>query len=126
MTEEQPGQNSENKPAQPNAAVATSIRNYVKSENGATAVLQPVGGAGVRVTLVGDEDGVLGDRVVPSMAEAEQLVAEIEGLQSGEWDRELTNKATVTPSHWRKMAGWVANQKRFFPRARNRKSVDYI
>ncbi|MFT3662277.1 MAG: hypothetical protein QM809_13060 [Gordonia sp. (in: high G+C Gram-positive bacteria)] len=121
-------QNAENAaPAEPKLddAVLSSVRDYVASEDGkATAVLQPIGAAGVRVTLVGEKDGVLGDRVVPSMDVAKELVAEIDGLETGEWDRDLTTKATVEPSHWRKMAGWVAKQKRF-PKARNNKSVDY-
>ncbi|WP_448223495.1 hypothetical protein [Gordonia iterans] len=129
MTEASNGQNPENgteATPEPGAGVVSSIRRYVATEDGAaTAVLQPVGGAGVRVTLVGEKDGVLGDRMVASMDEAKDLVAQIEGLQTGEWDRELTTKATVTPSHWRKMAGWVADQTRFFPRPRNRKIVDY-
>jgi len=105
--------------------IVSSIRKYVAAEGGqATAVLQPIGDAGVRITLVGAGDGVLGDRVVRSLAEAKAVVDAVDGLsEADEWDRELTSKAVVEPSHWRKMAGWVAHQKRF-PKARNRKIVD--
>lgn len=110
---------------QPGPGVVSSIRGYAGAEDGAKAVLQPAGAAGVRITLVGDKDGVLGDRVVPSTAVAQEVIAQLDDVQvAEEWDRELTSKATVAPGHWRKMAGWVAHQKRF-PKARNRKSVDY-
>lgn len=109
----------------PGFGVVSSIRKYVGEEDGsAKAVLQPTGAAGVRITLIGEKNGVLADRVVAALDESEDVVAGIEGLERGEWDRELTSKATVTPKHWRKMAGWVAHQKRF-PKARNRKVVDY-
>lgn len=106
--------------------VVDSIRKYVASEDGAAkAILQPVGAAGVRITLIGEKNGILGDRMVPSLAVAKDVVGQVEGMElAEEWDRELTNKATITPSHWRKMAGWVAHQKHF-PKPRNRKIVDY-
>ncbi|MFZ2512351.1 MAG: hypothetical protein WAW85_14830 [Gordonia sp. (in: high G+C Gram-positive bacteria)] len=111
----------------PTAGVVGSIRRYVAAEGGAsTAILQPTGVAGVRITLIGEKNGLLGDRVVASLDEAKAVVAQVEGLEiADEWDRELTNKVTIAPSHWRKMAGWVAHQTRGFPRARNRKVVDY-
>lgn len=125
---ETPEQNS----AEPSAAeptpgigVVPSIRKYVGSEDGAAkAVLQPAGAAGVRITLVGEKDGVLGDRVVKALDESRAVVDEVDGLEAAEWDRELTTKANTTPKHWRKMAGWVAHQKRF-PKPRNYKIVDY-
>ena len=105
------------------ADVVASIRKFISAEGGsAKAVIQPIGAAGVRITLVG-ENGILGDRVVDSVATANAAVAAVEGLETAEWDRELTSSANVRPSHWRKMAGWVANQSRF-PKARNRKIVD--
>jgi hypothetical protein len=96
-----------------------SVQKFVAAHGGsATAVLQPVGEAGVRVTLVG-ADGVLGDRVVAGMPTAEALVEAVDGLARAEqWSRELVSKATPRPGHWAKMAGWVAHQKRF-PKARN-------
>lgn len=110
---------------QPGPGVVSSIRRYAAAEGGARAVLQPAGAAGVRITLVGDGDGHLGDRVVPSSAVAQEVVDRIDDVQvAAEWDRELTTKATVSPAHWRRMAGWVAHQKRF-PKARNRRIVDY-
>lgn len=127
MSEETEPQNDTAQQAtpKPGFGVVSSIRKYVTDEDdSATAVLQPTGAAGVRITLVGEKNGVLADRVVPALDESEDIVTEIEGLERGEWDRELTAKATVTPKHWRKMAGWVAHQKRF-PKARNHKSVDY-
>ena len=52
-------------------------------------------------------------------AVAHAVVAAVDGLETAEWDRDLTSAANVSPSHYTKMAGWVANQKRF-PRPRNR------
>jgi hypothetical protein len=100
-------------------AVIGSVREFVAAHGGsATAVPQPIGEAGVRVTLVG-ADGILGDRVVADLAAARQLVAAVDGLvESGEWTRELISTATPRPGHWAKMAGWVARQTRF-PKARN-------
>lgn len=114
-------------PPRPAAGVVASIRRYVAAEDGAAkAILQPTGVAGVRITLIGEKNGLLGDRVVASLDEAKAVVAQVEGVEiAEEWDRELTNKVTIAPSHWRKMAGWVAHQTRMFPRARNRDLVDY-
>jgi hypothetical protein len=100
-------------------AVTESVRKFVAAHGGsATAVLQPVGRSGVRITLVGS-DGVLGDRVVSSLATAHRVVAAVDGLaESGEWTRELISTATPRVGHWAKMAGWVARQARF-PKARN-------
>lgn len=106
------------------AEVVSSIRKYVAREGGsAKAVLQPVGGAGVRITLVGGDDGVLGDRMVDSLAVAKAVVAEVEGLETAEWDRDLTSRTEITPAHWRKMAGAAAHQ-HHFPRPRNYKDLD--
>ncbi|MFT4087668.1 MAG: hypothetical protein QM658_11050 [Gordonia sp. (in: high G+C Gram-positive bacteria)] len=106
--------------------IVASIRKYVASEDGsATALLQPIGAAGVRITLVGEKNGLLGDRVVLDMATAKAVVEAVDGLEiAEEWDRALTSKAAVSPAHWRKMAGWVAHQTRFFPKPRNRKILD--
>ncbi|NLG46047.1 hypothetical protein [Gordonia sp. (in: high G+C Gram-positive bacteria)] len=103
--------------------VVSSIRKFVAAEGGsAKVVIQPAGAAGVRLTLVG-ANGIMGDRVVDSVATAQAVVDAVEGLETADWDRDLTSAADVSPSHWRQMAGWVAGQKRF-PRARNRKIVD--
>lgn len=101
------------------ADVVTAVKGFISREGGsAKAVLQPIGAAGVRITLVGESGGILGDRVVPDSATAEAVVNAVDGLETAEWDRELTSAATVKESHYRKMAGWVAGQKRF-PKARN-------
>lgn len=100
--------------------VVASVRKFVEREGGsAKVVLQAIGDAGVRITLVGDANGILGDRVVPDLATAQAVVDAVDGLEITEWDRDLTSETTVSTSHYRKMAGWVARQKRF-PRARNR------
>ncbi|WP_420039922.1 hypothetical protein [Gordonia sp. MP11Mi] len=110
-------------PATAPSDVVSSIRGFVSANGGsAKAVLQAAGQAGVRVTLVGD-NGTLGDRVVDDMETAKAVVDAVDGLETAEWDRELTSAADVRPGHWQKMAGWVANQKRF-PKARNRKILD--
>ncbi|GAB3206100.1 hypothetical protein GCM10027262_13910 [Nocardia tengchongensis] len=102
-------------------SVVDSVKGFVAEHGGsATAVLQPIGRIGVRVTLVG-ADGVLGDRVVGSLESAKSLVDTVDGLtEADEWDRELISKVTPAKGHWAKMAGWVARQKRF-PKARNEK-----
>ncbi|GAB2515965.1 hypothetical protein GCM10027167_18180 [Nocardia heshunensis] len=102
-------------------SVVDSVKGFVAEHGGsATAVLQPIGRIGVRVTLVG-ADGIMGDRVVGSLDAAKTLVETVDGLtEAGEWDRELISKVTPAKGHWAKMAGWVAKQKRF-PKARNEK-----
>ncbi len=102
-------------------ALVESVKGFVADHDGsATAVLQPIGRIGVRVTLVG-ADGILGDRVVDDMATAKELVATVDGLTAAdEWERELTSIVTPRRSHWAQMAGWVARQTRF-PKARNEK-----
>lgn len=106
-------------PAKPSSAVIDSVEDFVAAHGGsATAVLQPIGRIGVRITLVG-EDGILGDRVVGDLATAKAVVEAVPGLSETEhWDRELTSVVTPAPGHWAKMAGWVAHQTKF-PKARN-------
>ncbi|WP_063053172.1 hypothetical protein [Nocardia arthritidis] len=103
------------------SALVESVKGFVADHGGsATAVLQPIGRAGVRVTLVGS-DGILGDRVVPDLDTAKALIDTIDGLtEADEWDRELSSIVTPRKGHWAKMAGWVAKQARF-PKARNEK-----
>ncbi|TLF76461.1 hypothetical protein [Nocardia cyriacigeorgica] len=105
--------------AQVPSSVVDSVKKFVAEHGGsATAVLQPIGRMGVRVTLVGS-DGILGDRVVADLATAKALVERVDGLsETDEWDRELTSIVTPRTGHWAKMAGWVARQTRF-PKARN-------
>jgi hypothetical protein len=106
-------------PAKPSSGVIDSVEDFVAAHGGsATAVLQPIGRVGVRITLVGS-DGILGDRVVGDLATAKAVVEAVPGLSETEhWDRELTSVVTPAPGHWAKMAGWVAHQTRF-PKARN-------
>ncbi|MGW0035603.1 hypothetical protein [Gordonia sp. NPDC003376] len=100
--------------------VVASIEKFVSREGGsATAVLQPIGAAGVRITLVGEKGGILGDRVVADEATAQAVVDAVAGVEVGEWDRDLVSTVDVKPSHYKQMAGWVAGQKRF-PKPRNR------
>ncbi|MEE4022994.1 hypothetical protein V1Y59_07895 [Gordonia sp. PKS22-38] len=102
------------------SGVVAAITSFIAREGGsAKAVLQPIGDAGVRITLVGETGGILGDQVVADNAVAEAVVEAVEGLETAEWDRDLTSAANVSPAHYRKMAGWVAKQKRF-PKPRNR------
>ncbi|MBM7244644.1 hypothetical protein HQO12_02875 [Rhodococcus fascians] len=89
--------------------------------NSASVVIQPIGRAGTRLTLVG-ADGVLGDQVVPSTAVAHAIVARFDELTEEEWDRELVSSVNPAPGHYEKMAGWVARQKKF-PKARNQAIV---
>jgi len=100
------------------------VKSYVARNGGsATAVLQPIGDAGVRITLVAADGGVLGDEVVADVETANAVVAAVEGVTvSDEWTRELVSSANPRPGHARKMAGWVARSHRF-PKARNEKAV---
>ncbi|GAC68759.1 hypothetical protein [Gordonia soli] len=98
--------------------VISAVSSFVSREGSAKAVLQPIGGAGVRITLVGEKGGLLGDQVVADLAVAQAVVDTVDGVEVAEWDRELTSETTVSPTHYRKMAGWVAGQKHF-PKARN-------
>lgn len=106
-------------PAQPASAVIDSVKKFVAEHGGSgTAVLQPLGRIGVRITLVGS-DGVLGDRVVDDLATAKAVVEAVDGLdETDRWDRDLSAVVTPQKGHWARMAGWVAHQTRF-PKARN-------
>ncbi|WP_431971619.1 hypothetical protein [Nocardia sp. bgisy134] len=108
-------------PVKLSSSLVDSVKGFLADHGGsATAVLQPIGRIGVRVTLVG-EDGILGDRVVDDLPTAKRLVEVIDGLtEADEWDRELTSVVTPRKGHWAQMAGWVAKQTRF-PKARNEK-----
>ncbi|MBP1158628.1 hypothetical protein ABIC28_004072 [Rhodococcus sp. PvR044] len=95
-----------------------AVKKFVAEHGGsASAVIQPVGLDGVRITLVG-ADGVLGDQVVDDLATANAVVAAVDNVTVSEWERAITSIVTPRVGHWRKMAGWVANQTRF-PKARN-------
>ncbi|MDN5760533.1 MAG: hypothetical protein L0H59_18765 [Tomitella sp.] len=86
--------------------VSKSVRRFIADHGGsAKAVLQPVGRRGVRVTLVGD-DGVMGDQMVDSMAEAEALIEAVPDLTASDWDRELVSAAAPREGHMHQMAGW--------------------
>jgi hypothetical protein len=100
------------------AGALSAVKAFI-AEHGGTGnvVIQPIGRAGTRVTLVG-ADGVLGDQVVASNEIAHALVEAAGNLTESEWDRELVSAVNPAPGHYEKMAGWVARQKRF-PKARN-------
>ncbi len=97
----------------PPAGVVKSVEKFLADHGGvASAVLQPVGRAGVRITLVG-ADGVMGDRVVPDLETARAVVDRFDAITVSEWDRELTSVVTPRIGHFKQMAGWVARQTRF-------------
>lgn len=100
------------------AGALSAVRSFVGEHGGSgKVVIQPVGRAGTRVTMVG-ADGILGDQVVESPAVARALVEAADNLTESEWDRELVSSVNPAPGHYRKMAGWVARQTHF-PKARN-------
>lgn len=100
------------------AGVLSTIEKFIGEHGGsANAVLQPLGRAGVRITLVG-ADGVLGDQVVKTNEIARAILDSVDSLTEAEWDRDLTSSVNPAPGHYARMAGWVARQKRF-PEARN-------
>ena len=89
--------------------------------NAAQVVIQPIGRAGTRLTMVG-ADGVLGDQVVATQAIAKAVIDEFDELTEAEWDHELVSSVNPAPGHYERMAGWVARQKKF-PKARNQAIV---
>ncbi len=102
MTEQVPS-----KVAAPGRVVGR-VKAFASRHGGATAVLEDMGQEGVRIVLVGDADGIMGDQVVADRATAE-AVAEEAGVPTSEWVRELVAKATpVEPKHFRQMAGYRA------------------
>ncbi|MGB3769847.1 MAG: hypothetical protein WBF79_12675 [Rhodococcus sp. (in: high G+C Gram-positive bacteria)] len=110
------GQSTET--AAPPSKLVSSIESFVSDHGGsATAVVQPMGRAGVRITLVG-EDGILGDRVAANLPTAYAVIDALDSVTVGEWDRELTSVVTPRKGHFKQMAGWVASQTTF-PKARN-------
>ncbi|MGU3433202.1 hypothetical protein ACNHUS_09290 [Actinomycetes bacterium M1A6_2h] len=112
----EPGTDTET--AAPPKHLISSISSFVAAHGGsAKAVLQPMGRAGVRITLVGS-DGILGDRVAPDLTTAQNVVDHLDSVEIAEWDRELTSVVTPRKGHFAQMAGWVAKQSKF-PKARN-------
>lgn len=108
---------AEQAPSLPSHTV-DAIKKFVAEHGGsASAVIQPIGLAGVRITLVG-ADGILGDQVVKDLATANAVVASFDDVTVSEWDRAITSIVTPRKGHFQKMAGWVARQTRF-PKARN-------
>ncbi|MFD4367613.1 hypothetical protein [Rhodococcus sp. NPDC058521] len=104
-------------PKLPETAVKAIEKFLADHGETAKAVIQPIGLAGVRITLVG-EDGVLGDQVVADVATANAVVASFDKVSVSEWDRAVTSIVTPREGHFAQMAGWVAKQTRF-PKARN-------
>ncbi|GAA2049178.1 hypothetical protein [Williamsia deligens] len=93
----------------PKAAVAAATRFVRRGGGAASAVIEPIGASGVRILMVAQDGGVIGDQVVADVATAHAVVDAVEGLTTAEWDRELSSVATPRPGHWKQMAGWVAN-----------------
>lgn len=69
----------------------------------ARAVIEPIGRAGARIVLVG-EDGAMGDLVVPTVEAASEVVAAVPELVEAEWDRETTSQIKIGSPHRKKMA----------------------
>lgn len=69
----------------------------------ARAVVEPIGRAGARIVLVG-EDGAMGDLVLPSVEAATEVVSSVRGLEAAEWDRETTAQLKIGSAHRKKMA----------------------
>ncbi|WP_066903709.1 hypothetical protein [Millisia brevis] len=89
------------------------LRRFVATHGNAQAVVAPIGRAGVRIMLVGD-DGVLGDEVVRDRGTAVAVLEQIEEISVvDEWEREMVAKADPAPGHYAKMAGWVARSSKF-------------
>jgi hypothetical protein len=85
-------------------AVKTASRFVAEHGKPARAVVEPVGRAGARLVLVGD-DGAMGDVFLPDVATAEAVVEATPDLERHEWDRETTAAVKIGPAHRRKMAG---------------------
>ena len=66
------------------------------------AVVEPVGRAGARLVLVGN-DGAMGDIMVPDVATGEAVISAA-GARAAEWDRETTAATKIGPRHRRRMA----------------------
>ncbi|MEU4807240.1 hypothetical protein [Actinosynnema sp. NPDC023587] len=86
------------------AAVKTAEAFVAAHGKPARAVVENIGRAGARVVLVGD-DGAMGDVILPTVEEAEAVVAAVADLEAHEWDRETTAALKIGPAHRRKMAG---------------------
>ncbi|MFD7657174.1 hypothetical protein ACFV4N_24630 [Actinosynnema sp. NPDC059797] len=85
-------------------AVKTASEFVAAHGKPARAVVEPVGRAGARLVLVGD-DGAMGDVFLPDVATAEAVVEATPDLEKHDWDRETTAAVKIGPAHRRKMAG---------------------
>jgi hypothetical protein len=81
-----------------------AARGFVRRHGPSKAVVEPIGQAGARVVLVG-EDGALGDVLVADVEAAEALINEVDGLDAAGWDAETVNAAKIGDAHRKKMAG---------------------
>lgn len=81
------------------AAVA---RGFVRKHGPSKAVVQPIGQAGARVVMVG-EDGAMGDVLVPDAATAEALIEQVDGLSAATWDAETVNGTKIGAAHRKRM-----------------------
>jgi hypothetical protein len=87
------------------AALVKGLKSFVSAHGGsATAVIEYVGRARVRIVVVG-ADGIWGDEVVSDMDTA-RAAADAAGLTvKDSWDRELTASIRTDEAHRLRMAG---------------------
>ncbi|AZI58064.1 hypothetical protein EH165_07840 [Nakamurella antarctica] len=70
----------------------------------ATAVVESMGRSGVRIVIVA-VDGVYGDAIVASVADAREVCAQIPQLTVGEWDRSTAELVAPSVQDRTRMAG---------------------
>lgn len=87
------------------ARSAKAVRQF-RGAHGATskAVVQGIAAHAVRITLIGGDDGILGDVVVPDAETARAVLAAAE-VPEEEWDRALAASVELSPAHRARMAG---------------------
>jgi hypothetical protein len=91
-------------PAAAMPEVAARLSSFVAAHGGTgTAVCNHLGRRGVRIVVIA-ADGRFADAVVPDLQVA-AATCSAAGLPVGEWDRELTNRVTVSAADRRRMAG---------------------
>jgi hypothetical protein len=81
-----------------------AARGFVRRHGPSKAVVEPIGQAGARVVMIG-EDGAMGDVLVPGVEAAEALIAGVAGLEAATWDAETVNATRIGPAHRDRMAG---------------------
>lgn len=78
-------------------------RGFVRKHGPSKAVVEPIGQAGARVVMVG-EDGAMGDVLVADAPAAEALIDQVDGLSASTWDAETVNATKIGAAH-RKLMG---------------------